>query len=154
MRDWIDRVSPTSSTSARWREVWQLALAEHMTAAESLEMRVIASFESMTRSRGRFAAVAPTAATMTSLATTPNARIRISPSMSPIVRSAFAYTQQGAAQNGRAAMNARTDTATCKSINEAPVSYCRQRGSVCAAPRRHCELCLHLSTEQIERFER
>ena len=114
MRDWIDRVSPTSSTSARWREVWQLALAEHMTAAESLEMRVIASLLNMGRSRGRFAAVAPTAATMTSLATTPNARISISPSMSPIVRSAFAYTQQGAAQNGRAAINARTDTATCK----------------------------------------
>ena len=84
----------------RWREVWQLALVEHMTAAESLEMRVIASFESMTRSRGRFAAVAPTAATMTSLATTPNASSSISPSMSPIVR--------------RAAMNARTDPAACK----------------------------------------
>merc|ERR1711965_1250890 len=49
-----------------------------MTAADSLEMRVIASFESITRSRGRFAAVAPTAATITNLATTPNARSRTS----------------------------------------------------------------------------
>lgn len=95
MRDWIDRVSPTSSTSARWREVWQLALAEHMTAAESLEMRVIASLLNMGRSRGRFAAVAPTAATITNLATTPNARIRISPSMSPIVRSALRTPSRG-----------------------------------------------------------
>ena len=113
MRDWIDRVSPTSSTSARWREVWQLALAEHMTAAESLEMRVIASFESMTRSRGRFAAVAPTAATITSLATTPNARISISPSMRPIVALLRAQAHLGL-HKCLVAMNARTDTATCK----------------------------------------
>ena len=45
-----------------------------MTAAESLEMRVIASLASMTRSRGRVAAVAPTAATITNFATTPKAR--------------------------------------------------------------------------------
>ena len=94
--------APRHQRSARWREVWQLALAEHMTAAESLEMRVIASLESMTRPRGRFAAVAPTAATMTSLATTPKARISISPSMRPMFGSAFACTSTlGAAQKNK-----------------------------------------------------
>ena len=55
-----------------------------MTAAESRETRVIASLLNMGRSRGRFAAVAPIAATITNFATTPNARSSISPSMSPI----------------------------------------------------------------------
>ena len=40
-----------------------------------------------------------------------------------------------------------------KSINEAPVGYYCSNGAA-LAPRRHCELCLHLSTEQIERFEK
>ena len=97
-----------------------------MTAADSLEMRVIASLLNMGRSLGRFAAVAPIAATITNFATTPNARSSISPSMSPIVR--------------RAAMNARTDTATCKSIDEAPVGYYCSNGAA-LAPRRHCESC-------------
>ena len=134
MRERIDRVSPTSSTSARWREVWQLALAEHMTAAESLEMRVIASFESMTRSRGRFAAVAPTAATMTSLATTPKARISISPSMSPIVALLRAQAHLGLHKK-ISAMNARTDTATCKIDRCGTLRLLlQQRGSVGTAP--------------------
>ena len=40
-----------------------------------------------------------------------------------------------------------------KSIDAAPVGYFCSNGAA-LAPRRHCELCLHLSTEQIERFEK
>ena len=130
MRERIDRVSPTSSTSARWREVWQLALAEHMTAAESLEMRVIASLLNMGRSRGRFAAVAPTAATMTSLATTPKARISISPSMRPMVGSAFACTSTWGCTKCKGCKELHAlIRPRAKSINEAPVGYTAGNGA-------------------------
>ena len=44
-------------------------------------------------------------------------------------------------------MNARTIRPRAKSIDEAPVGYYCSNGAA-LAPRRHCELCLHQSTEQ------
>ena len=136
-----------------------------MTAAESREMRVIASLLNMGRSRGRFAAVAPMAATITSLATTPKARSSTSASIIAPICAFYCASEMRSRGDGVWAFAVLGETGQCSNgkgccccnrckfrhrvQDQAPVSYCRQRGSVCAAPR-HCELC----TEQIERFEK